>query len=297
MPELFADMHCHSTASDGSLSPAQLLRMAAEQGLSALALTDHDTVAGVPEAAQEAARLGVAFLPGIEISCEAPAPATLHLLGYGVDPASACLASLTRGLIEAREERNPRMIQRLRELSVDVTMAEWQREAGGTVGRPHLAQILVRKGYVSSVKAAFDKYLGQGGLAYFDKERLPAKRAIEMVHESGGVAVLAHPSQLRCSNDAQLETLLKNLVDEGLDGIEVLHSDHDVRMISLCEQLAKKFRLLRAGGSDFHGASKKHIALGRVGHLRVPRTYFDDIARAAAARAGVRSTDRSWANA
>src|SRR5690606_23050096 len=131
------------------------------------------------EAAEAAAELGIDFITGIEISCEWRSPGNMHLLGYGVDPDSEVLADLSRQLIEGRNNRNPRIVQKLNELGVAVTMEEWEQEAGGNVlGRPHLAAILVRKGYVSSIKHAFDKYLGQGGLAYFDKERLPPRQAL-----------------------------------------------------------------------------------------------------------------------
>ena len=147
-------------------------------GLSALALTDHDTIAGVAEAAAEAKQLGLDFLPGIEISAEYPQPGTMHLLGYGVDPQSTILRDLTKTLLAGRDNRNPKIIDKLQELGVSITMDEVEREAGGkVVGRPHIAAILMRKGYVASIKQAFDKYLAPGGLAYFDKERLsPARR-------------------------------------------------------------------------------------------------------------------------
>lgn len=274
----YCDLHCHSTASDGSLAPADVVQLAQRAGVSAMSLTDHDTVAGIAAAAAEAARLGIDFVSGIEISCEFRHPGTLHLLGYGVDPASADLAALTRQLIEARDNRNPRMIAKLNEAGVAVTMNEWATEAeGDVVGRPHLAQVLVRKGYVSSVKHAFDKYLGQGCLAYVDKERLPARRAIELIRQSGGLCVLAHPVQLRCGSDAELETVVKNLVDQGLAGIEVMHSDHNPRQIEHYRQMADRFGLLKTGGSDFHGRSKKTIDLGFCGGQRIPRMFFDSL--------------------
>ena len=131
-----------------------------------MSVTDHDTVGGVAEAAAEAAALGLGFLTGIEVSADIPAPATLHILGYGVDPGSPALVEMTRQLIEGRDNRNPRMVAKLNELGVSVTMAEWQAEAnGGTIGRPHPAAVLLRKGYVSSIKDAFNKYLGQGAAA------------------------------------------------------------------------------------------------------------------------------------
>lgn len=274
----YADMHCHSTASDGTLSPAAVVQLARASALSALALTDHDTVAGVAEAAAEAARLGLDFLPGIEISAEMPAPGTLHLLGYGVDPDSPALASLTAELLEGRDTRNPRMVAKLNELGMDVTMAEWEAEAkGGVLGRPQLAAILVRKGHVSSIKQAFDRLLGQDGAAYVDKERLPPGNALAMIRASGGLPVLAHAAQLRAANDAHLDQVVKSLVDQGLAGIEVFHSDHDAGWVAKTIALSKRYGLLQTGGSDFHGANKADIALGLAASRRVPRDLFDQM--------------------
>lgn len=270
------DLHCHSTASDGTLAPCDVVKLAKQCNLTALALTDHDTIAGVRDAATQAAELGIDFLPGIEISAEFPKPGTLHMLGYGVDPTSTTLANLTKNLLEARGDRNPKIVEKLNELNVAVTMEEWKTEAkGGVLGRPQLAAILVRKGYVSSIKNAFDKYLGEGGLAHFDKERLTSKRAIEMVRKSGGVAVLAHPVQLRRENYAQVDTILKQLVDEGLGGVEVIHSDHSELDIREIERLADKYNLLKTGGSDFHGGNKPNIGLGVANGRRIPREWFD----------------------
>jgi len=282
----YVDLHCHSTASDGTLPPAQVVRLAVERGLSALALTDHDTIDGVAEAAQEAQRLGLDFLPGIEISAEFPHPGTLHLLGYGVDPHSQVLRDLTTTLLAGRDRRNPKIIAKLNELGVAVSMQEWEGEAKGNVlGRPQLAAVLHRKGYVSSIKDAFNKYLGQDAPAYADKERLTPQRAIEMVLESGGVPVLAHPIQLRTDNDAQLERIVKDLVDHGLGGIEVIHSDQDADNVQKYDALARRFGLLRTGGSDFHGANKQ-IELGIANGRRIPREWFDALAAAAATAGG-----------
>lgn len=276
MKSQFVDLHCHSTASDGTLPPAEVVRLAARSGLSALALTDHDTIAGVTEAAEEAEKAGIDFLPGIEISAEYPHPGTMHLLGYGVNPDSAILRDLTATLLEGRDNRNPRIIAKLRELGVAITMEEVEAEAGGKViGRPHIAAILLRKGYVSSIKQAFDKYLAPGGLAYFDKERLSPGRAIAMIRESGGLPVLAHPFQLRTENDAQLDRVVKDLVDLGLAGIEIFHSDHDMAWIEKCTKLADRYGLVKTGGSDFHGTNKKDIKLGIARGHRIPRELFD----------------------
>lgn len=272
----FVDLHCHSTASDGTLTPTQVVGLANRCGLSALALTDHDTVAGVGEAASAAERVGLDFLPGIEISAEYPVPGTLHILGYGVDPDNPRLTRLTDELIAGRDSRNPRIVAKLNEMGVAVTMNEWEDEAKGNVlGRPHLAAILHRKGYVSSIKQAFDWYIGQGAPAYFDKERLTPRQAIERIRASGGVPVLAHPIQLRTTNDAELERVVKDLLDLGLVGLEVIHSDHDAGQIEKYTQLASRFKLLKTGGSDFHGLNKKDIELGIARGRRIPRDFYD----------------------
>ena len=273
----FVDLHSHSTASDGTLAPAAVVRLAKERGLSALALTDHDTIGGIEEAAAEAAKIELDFLPGIEISCDYP-PGTMHILGYGVDPKSTVLTEMTRQLIEGRDNRNPKIVEKLQSLNVAITMDEVEAEAkGGVVGRPHIAAILVRKGYVSSIKQAFNEYLAPGGKAYFDKERLTSKQALSMILESGGLPVLAHAFQLRTENDLQLETIVKNLCDQGLAGIEVMHSDHDAAWIEKCTRLADRHGLVKTGGSDFHGGNKKDIDLGHAAGRRVPRAFYDQL--------------------
>ena len=280
----YVDLHCHSTASDGTLSPTAVVQLARRNGLTALALTDHDTVGGVAEATAEANKLGLGFLAGIEISAEFPAPGTLHILGYGVDPASPALVEMTRQLIEGRDNRNPKMVAKLNELGVAVTMQEWEAEAKGTVlGRPQLAAILLRKGYVSSIKQAFDKYLGQGAAAYADKERLSPGRALAMIRQSGGLPVLAHAAQLRTDNDGQLDTIVRGLVEQGLAGIEVFHSDHDAAWVAKTLALAQRYHLLKTGGSDFHGTNKTDIDLGLARGRRVPREMFDELEDACAA--------------
>jgi hypothetical protein len=276
MSSQFVDLHCHSTASDGTLPPAEVVRLAKKSGLSALALTDHDTVDGIEEAAAEAKKLGIDFISGIEISAEYPHPGTMHILGYGVDPQNPSLKNLTETLLAGRDNRNPKMVEKLNEMGVSVTMKEWEDEAKGNVlGRPQLAAILHRKGYVSSIKEAFNKYIGQGAPAYFDKERLTPRQAIERIHEAGGLPVLAHPTQLRRENFAQVENEVKNLVDLGLSGIEVIHSDFDQAAVDALNALADKLHLLKTGGSDFHGSNKPNIELGVANKRHIPRAFFD----------------------
>ncbi|MDB5296557.1 MAG: hypothetical protein JWO31_2540 [Phycisphaerales bacterium] len=296
----YVDLHTHSTASDGTYAPADVVRLAAARDLSALALTDHDTVNGVAEAAAAAAEVGIDFLAGIEISAEYPHPGTMHILGYGIDPASPVLRSLTATLLGGRDDRNPKIIAKLQAAGVAITMVEVEAEAkvvkpdpatadagGGAggepaqkkpIGRPHIAAVLLRKGYVGTIKEAFDKYLAPGGLAYFDKERLSPRTALQMIRDSGGVAVLAHPVQLRTTNDAQLETVLKDLVDHGLGGLETIHSDHDAAHVEQYTALADRFGLVTTGGSDFHGTNKKDIHLGAArGGRRVPRAFYEKL--------------------
>jgi predicted metal-dependent phosphoesterase TrpH len=280
----YVDLHCHSTASDGTFSPTDVVQLALEAGVSALSLTDHDTIAGIAEASAAAAKRGLDFIPGIEISADFPQPATMHILGYGVDPQSNVLANLTRRLIEGRDNRNPQIVKKLNELNIKITMEEVENEAGGKViGRPHMAAILLRKGYVSTMKQAFDKYLAPGGLAYFDKERLTPRESLEMILQSGGVPVLAHPIQLRYTNDAELERIVKDLKDLGLVGLEVMHSDHGDPQVEKYTKLADRFGLIKTGGSDFHGTNKTRIKLGTANSRRVPRAFFETLRERVAA--------------
>lgn len=278
MSPSYVDLHCHSTASDGTLRPADVARLAKDSGLTAFAITDHDTVAGIGEAASAAGSLGLDFIAGIEISAEYPHPGTMHILGYGIDPESPSLKDLTETLIAGRDNRNPRIVAKLNEMGVAVSMSEWEDGAKGSVlGRPQLAAILVRKGYVSSIKQAFDKYLGQGAPAYFDKERLTPKQAISRIRNAGGLPVLAHPTQLRRENFAQIETEVKNLLDLGLAGIEVIHTDFDQKTVDFLTQLADRLKLLKTGGSDFHGSNKPDVKLGVANGRRIPRAFFDHL--------------------
>ncbi len=281
------DLHTHSTASDGSLTPTELVRAAVNGGLCGLALTDHDSGGGLIEAQVAADKAGLRFVPGIEISAEAPAPATMHLLGYYIDPHSPALLKMSQILIDGRNNRNPRIIAKLNELGCKITMDQvleiaHRGDAAGNrtvvVGRPHIAQALLESHCVASLKQAFDVYLGMGGAAYFDKERLTPRQAIDCIHDAGGLAVLAHPVQLRAQNHAHLQHSIESLVDLGLDGIEVWHSDHRPQDASFLLQIATKHQLVVTGGSDFHGTRKPDINIG-IGrsNVRVPEHILDEL--------------------
>jgi len=280
----FVDLHSHSTASDGTLSPTQLMKAAADAGLAGIALTDHDTGNGLKEAAAEAARLGIRFVPGIEISAEFPAPGTLHILGHFVDPDSDGLKKMSRILLEGRNARNPKIIAKLQSLGCKVTMEmvegiarERVKEGQPVVlGRPHIAEALLRSGAVANIKQAFDVYLDRKGAAFFDKERLTPRQAIECIHEAGGLATVAHPVQLRCENPAHLATTINHLAEAGIDGIEVWHCDHDEKASAMMLDLAKRYNLLTTGGSDFHGSPKPDVILGRGrNNVKVPVEILD----------------------
>jgi predicted metal-dependent phosphoesterase TrpH len=350
----FVDLHTHSTASDGSLPPAEVVRLADQARLAAVALTDHDTVAGIDEARRAAQDLPeIIFVPGIEISA-AFTKGTLHILGLGIDPASPRLAQTMATLQNARATRNPRILQKLADMGMTLSMEDVvaaadelkrgltrisdgesssdqgpntsagpisadnvpansclspfldagervgrekgdRHELAGNVdlgtassllsdrssqghladanssqspfsrilGRVHIAMALVHKGYVKSTQEAFDRCIGSGKPAFVDKERLSPREAILGIHDAGGLAVLAHPPQLRYENDAQFLRILRDLIHAGLDGIEAFHSDNDVRQTRLYMELAKRFGLGITGGSDFHGAGKPTVLLGK----------------------------------
>ncbi|HTV47309.1 MAG TPA: PHP domain-containing protein [Phycisphaerae bacterium] len=282
----FVDLHTHSTASDGALTPTQLAHAVAAAGLVGFALTDHDTGNGLIEARQEAAKKGLRFVPGIEISAEYPLPGILHILGYFIDPESSALHEMSRILLDGRNARNPKIIKRLNELGCNITLEQVQQIArrgapeGRSIvlGRPHIAQALVEAKCVATMKDAFDVYLGSTGSAFFDKERLTPGQALDCIHNAGGLAVLAHPVQLRASNPAELQTIVSKLVDIGLDGIEVWHSDHRPQDEELFSEFAKRYNLVCTGGSDFHGSRKPDVLLGLGrNNVRIPLRVLDEL--------------------
>lgn len=265
------DLHTHTTASDGSLTPPELVDLAHEIGLKAMAVTDHDTLAGLDQALKRARDLGFELVPGVEISADFK-PGSMHILGYLIDHKSPNLASRLATLQEARLTRNPKIAARLGKLGLGVSMAEVEAVAGGgQVGRPHFAKVMLDKGYVSSFEEAFDRFLAKGAPAYVDKFRLSPAKALALIREAGGLPVLAHPYTLKLDKPADLEDLLADLKRSGLAGLETYYSEHTPQMTKDYLALAQKFDLQPTGGSDFHGANKTHIKLGRGrGGLAVP---------------------------
>jgi predicted metal-dependent phosphoesterase TrpH len=264
------DLHTHSSYSDGSLSPRKLVQLAKKKKLRAIALTDHDTVAGVGEALRAGSELGVEVVPGVEISAQYP-PGTMHILGYYIHATNRKLLKALKKLQRARAARNPKIIERLQGLGLEISTAEVIDLSAGQVGRPHIARVLVNKGYVSSINEAFSLYLKKGAVAYEEKFRFPPNEAIAMIRGAGGIAVLAHPFTLGLDEPNELSQLLRELVEMGLDGVEVFYPEHTEEMAVIYGDLAKKMGLVCTGGSDFHGNLRDHSYLGKISQGR----YFD----------------------
>jgi predicted metal-dependent phosphoesterase TrpH len=269
------DLHSHSTASDGSDSPRQLVELAKRQGLTALALTDHDTVEGLAEARAAAEEAGVRLVQGCELSCEVGA-ATMHLLVYFLGDGPGPLQDRLAGLQAARADRNRRIVAVLRDHGLDVTLEEILDEAGGgSVGRPHVAGVLLRKGYVASIQEAFDVWLAKGRPAYLERERLLPAEAIALAHASKAVAVLAHPTSLGF-DPSELERFVAGLAADGLDGMECEYGRYDRELRAGLRSVAGRLGLAVTGGSDYHGRYKPDIALGTaLGDLNVADELLD----------------------
>lgn len=270
------DLHCHSTASDGTEAPAALARLAADAGLSAFALTDHDILEGIEAAREAADKVGVRLIVGCELSCEV-AQGTMHLLVYFLDhrtngPLQDRLVSLREG----RARRNDRIVESLVGLGLDITIEEVLIEAGdGSVGRPHFASVLCRKGHATSIKDAFDRWLAKGRPGYVERERLEPRDAIHLAHVSGAVCVLAHPNSLELAGD-NLDAFIAELTGYGLDGIEAEYARYSRKERDALHDLANRHSLCVTGGSDYHGAYKPGLALGvGYGDLAVPDEYLD----------------------
>jgi predicted metal-dependent phosphoesterase TrpH len=270
------DLHCHSTHSDGTLTPEELVQLARKLGLRTLALTDHDAISGVSQAIEAGRREGVRVLSGVEISVEY-ANKTVHMLGYCFDEGVDSLAHKLDELVRGRNERNVKIVRRLNELGLKVTLEEIEAEAGGkVVGRPHIARVLLRHGYVSTWEEAFEKYLARGAAAYFERLRFSPVDAVRMITEAGGVAVLAHPKFVALHENETLEDVVKTLVAAGLGGIECYYTEHSPEETEHYLELAKRYNLVVTGGSDFHGSIKPDIALGSGhGNLMVPDECAD----------------------
>ncbi|MFH0808991.1 MAG: PHP domain-containing protein [Pseudomonadota bacterium] len=283
------DLHAHSTASDGSLAPTALARHARDLGLRAIALTDHDTIAGINEAAAAAERFGLELVPGVEMSSYYSG-GTMHILGYYLDCSKPGLLQELSRLQRVRAERNQVVLAKLNELGIELSFEDVLRLAGkdGQVGRPHFARALLSKGVVGSIDEAFERYLKKGAPAYSTKFRLPPAEAISLIRKAGGVAVLAHPFTLFLDEDPRrLNSLLCELKDLGLSGVEVYYTEHSEKQERLYSEAARSCGLIMTGGSDYHGANKEDTELGKGhGNLRIPYGVLEEVKAARRALMG-----------
>lgn len=268
------DLHTHSTASDGSMSPRELVRHAKESGLSAMAITDHDTIDGVEEALDEGAKIGIEVIAGVEVSVDFEPE--MHVLGYFFGDSYKNFVPILKRLKISRDERNPKMVEKLRSLGFDITMEEVRAEAkGNIVARPHMASVLLKKGYVQSIREAFDKYIAEGKPAFVKKEKMSPKECIEAITKAGGIPVMAHPLFLNLPLD-ELDKLVEDLVKAGLKGIETYYVEHTDEDIDNLLKIAAKHNIIPTGGSDFHGTFKPDINIGvGRGNLFVPYEVLD----------------------
>jgi 3',5'-nucleoside bisphosphate phosphatase len=266
------DLHTHSNISDGSDSPERIPELAAEVGCSAVALTDHDSLAGVGRARRRADQLGLTFVPGCEVSCRPVGPGGMHVLVYFVEDDGGPLCEELVRLRQDRRQRNVALAERLAALGVPLTYDMVVEEAGGEegIGRPHFATVMVRLGVVDSVDDAFDRYLGNDGPGFVSKSRLTAVEVASLATASGGVAVLAHPFSNGLAG-ADLAALVSDLAAAGFAGLEATYGRYSPRQRTELGNLARRFDLVATGGSDYHGLLKPDLAVGSgQGDLKVP---------------------------
>ena len=278
----YIDLHIHSTASDGSLSPVKIIQAANKANLRAIAITDHDTVDGSVEALQHQYSSGVEILPGVEISASFES-GVMHILGYLIRLDDISFRETLKVLQKARANRNLQILKRLQDLGIDISYDEvLKASGGGQIGRPHIAHVLVHKGVVQGIDEAFNKLLKKGSPAYAERYRLLPVEAIEAILVAGGVPVLAHPFTLNAKTEGDLERVLVDLKQAGLKGLEVYCPGHGPEVTARYERLADRHGLLVTGGTDFHGTLKPgvHIGIGR-GDLRIPYRLVEELKQSA----------------
>jgi predicted metal-dependent phosphoesterase TrpH len=259
------DLHCHSTHSDGAETPAELVHLAEAAGLTAVALTDHDTVSGVADFLAAGAGRRVRVVPGVEVACQGEGSVIMHVVGLWVDHQDTALRQLLRQICEDRHRRNLSMLERLRGLGCPLELPDVQALAGGggeVVGRPHFARALVARGYCRSHRDAFDRFLGRGKPAYVGRRITPVERALEVLSAAGAVCIWAHPLMGNSVTGAYLRRVLTRLRPLGLDGIEVYYSDYGPGETRVARETAEALGLLQSGGTDYHGSNIPGIRIG-----------------------------------
>lgn len=284
MERRIIDLHVHSTESDGTLTPEEVVLAAKDAGLCALALTDHDTASGIAKAAPIATACDIELIPGIELSTEYELPTTrsqrkeVHIVGLYINPAHPKLVVRTKEFRDCRNTRNEKMIEALQKEGFDITMESLIAEnPDSVITRANIARYLYQHGEIKSVQEAFEKYIGDGCKCYVGRFKVTPTEAVELIHEAGGIAILAHPLLYHLST-VSLQRLIDDLKLVGLDGIEAIYSTYTTGEEQFVKKLATKNGLLISGGSDFHGENKPtiHLGTGR-GHLYIPYSVLEDI--------------------
>lgn len=270
------DLHAHTVASDGSYTATELVRYAKEKGLSALAITDHDTMAGVAEAKKAGEQFGVKIIPGVELGTRVDGR-DVHLVGLFIDETNEELMMSLKEMSECRDERNLKMIDQLKEAGFDIDRSdlalfgEHQNVAKGL-----FAQLLVDKGYAESVKEALNQYLVKGKVGYVEKEVFSPEECIRLIHNAGGLVFVAHLHQIDRKNPGHSEEVCRRLIEMGADGLETLYCEFDDHWRAVTEKIAEDYYCLRSGGSDFHGRIKKGLDLAvGYGDLSIPYTFVE----------------------
>ncbi len=273
------DMHIHTTASDGTRTPLECVSLAAMAGLKAIAITDHDTMAGIKEAGEAGELLGVSIIPGIEISSDYLGK-DVHVLGYFLREDAPELLEYQTWVREKRQVRNEKIVEKLQNKGFEISMAQLEeKNPGGVLGRPHIARFLMELGVVKSVDEAFRRYLSKGRSCYVERERIPFRDAAQLIKKCGGVAVLAHPLQYGFDK-AGLDKLVKTAQDAGFSGMEIYYTGYTQKDVEKLFDLAEKYTLLPTGGSDFHGDNKPGVSIGTGdGKLVVPAYFLIMLAR------------------
>lgn len=263
------DLHCHSVFSDGTNTPEELVALAEQGGLTALSLTDHDTTDGLPRFFAAAGKTAVQPVPGMELSAEF-GEITLHILGYFFDPAHAELQSALEWIRQGRVQRNVQILEKLNRLGYDLTYDDVRKHSGDDlIGRPHFATAMIEKGYFKSKDKIFQQLLGKGKAAYVERRRLEPENCVALIRKAGGVAVIAHPGQMKLTSRA-LRRLVNRLKGHGLGGLEVWHSMHQPHQSASYLRICDDFDLVATGGSDFHGAVTPDLSLGHgFGELEI----------------------------
>lgn len=276
--EAIIDLHVHSTASDGTCTPAELVQLAHKAGLMAFALTDHDCTDGIEEACRAAEGSDLEVIPGVELSTEYDGH-EIHVVGLYIDRTNAALCAQLKAFRECRDGRNLKMAEKLREKGFDISAeALYQAFPDCVLTRAHISRYLLNTGQVSSISEVFDKYIGEGCCCYVERMKVSPVEAVRLIHNAGGTAVLAHPCLYKKMSPEELVQMITEMKDAGLDAIEALYSCSTKEEEQYFRSIAEKFHLLLSGGSDFHGSNKPdiHLATGK-GNLCIPYCLLEKI--------------------